>query len=134
MDIQLWRALRPVGSGRRPTTLALTCGSWSRSECAKAQTSSVSGSEVERLAIRVSEKVIHGIFAVVLAGFTTVLSGCGEDGIISRFMLKPDRIIVERRPDSVYEQFFPHYVELCATSQFRSKLKGEGGVAGHAAM
>jgi hypothetical protein len=49
-------------------------------------------------------------------------------------MLKPDRIIVERRPDSVYEQFFPYYVELCATSQFRSKLKGEGGVAGHAAM
>jgi hypothetical protein len=25
-------------------------------------------------------------------------------------------------------------VELCATSQFRSKLKGEGGVAGHAVM
>ena len=24
--------------------------------------------------------------------------------------------------------------ELCATSQFRSKLKGEGGVAGHAVM
>jgi len=49
-------------------------------------------------------------------------------------MLKPDRIIVERRPDTVYDQLFPYYVELCATSQFRSKLKGEGGIAGHAVM
>jgi len=49
-------------------------------------------------------------------------------------MLKPDRIIVERRPDPAYDQLFPYYVELCATSQFRSKLKGEGGVAGHAVM
>jgi hypothetical protein len=62
------------------------------------------------------------------------LSGCGDNGIISRFMLKPDRVIVERRPDPAYDELFPYYVELCATSQFRSKLKGEGGVAGHAAM
>src|SRR5262245_6608960 len=53
---------------------------------------------------------------------------------MSRFMLKPDRIIVERRPDPAYDRLFPYYVELCATSQFRSKLKGEGGVAGHAVM
>ena len=69
-----------------------------------------------------------------LAGIILLLSGCGDDGVISRFMLKPDRIIVERRPDRVYDQLFPYYVELCATSQFRSKLKGEGGVAGHAVM
>ena len=75
-----------------------------------------------------------GIFAVLLAGMALLLSGCGDDGIISRFMLKPDRIIVEHRPDPVYDQLFPYYVELCATSQFRSKLKGEGGVAGHAVM
>jgi len=49
-------------------------------------------------------------------------------------MLKPDRVIVERRPDPAYDQLFPYYVELCATSQFRSKLKGEGGLAGHAVM
>jgi hypothetical protein len=65
---------------------------------------------------------------------TIPLGGCGDNGIISRFMLKPDRIIVERRPDPVYDQLFSYYVELCATSQFRSKLKGEGGVAGHAVM
>jgi hypothetical protein len=68
------------------------------------------------------------------AGIALFLSGCGDDGIISRFMLKPDRIIAERRPDPVYDQLFPYYVELCATSQFRSKLKGEGGIAGHAVM
>ena len=58
------------------------------------------------------------IFA--MAGIALFLSGCGDDGIISRFMLKPDRIIVERRPDPVYDQLFLYYVELCATSQFRS--------------
>ena len=75
-----------------------------------------------------------GIFAAFLAGITLLLSGCGDNGLISRFMLKSDRIIVERRPDPAYDQLFPYYVELCATSQFRSKLKGEGGVAGHAVM
>ena len=29
---------------------------------------------------------------------------------------------------------FPYYVELCAASQFRAKLTGEGGIAGHAVM
>ncbi len=76
----------------------------------------------------------RGLFAAIVAVFATLASGCGEDGVLSRFMLKPDRIIVERRPDPVYDQLFPYYVELCATSQFRSKLKGEGGIAGHAVM
>ena len=39
------------------------------------------------------------IFTVLLGGMTLLLGGCGDNGIISRFMLKPDRIIVERRPD-----------------------------------
>ena len=85
-------------------------------------------------AARSTNNVIRVSFAAVVAVSTTLLSGCGEDGVMSRFMLKPDRIIVERRPDPVYERLFPYYVELCATSQFRSKLKGEGGVAGHAVM
>src|SRR6516162_8422473 len=75
-----------------------------------------------------------GTFSLVLAGMTLSLGGCGDEGVISRFMLKPDRLIVERRPDPVYDQLFQYYVELCATSQFRSKLKGEGGLAGHAVM
>jgi hypothetical protein len=39
--------------------------------------------------------ILLGLLVVVVP----FLSGCGEDGIISRFMLKSDRIIVERRPD-----------------------------------
>src|SRR5277367_2517820 len=77
---------------------------------------------------------MRGGVAVTVAVSASLLSGCGEVGVMSRFMLKPDRIIVERRPDPVYDRLFPYYVELCATSQFRSKLKGEGGVAGHAVM
>jgi hypothetical protein len=65
----------------------------------------------------------------------TLLGGCAEDGLISRFQLKPDDIIIERRPDAAYEKLFPYYVELCAASQFRSKLTGEGGgPAGHAIL
>jgi hypothetical protein len=75
------------------------------------------------------------IIFVALIGLLVVLASLpGIDGVTSRFMLKPDRIIVERRPDRVYDVFFPYYVELCATSQFRSKLTGPGGVAGHAVM
>ncbi len=71
--------------------------------------------------------------AAVVAAVAIVLFAWSGD-VLSRFMLKPDHIIVERRPDPVYDQLFPYYVELCATSQFRSKMKGEGGVAGHAVM
>ena len=84
--------------------------------------------------VRLCEIAICSIFAVAIAVIVIPLSGCNDDSVITRFMLKPDRIIVERRPDPVYDQLFPYYVELCATSQFRSKLKGEGGVAGHAVM
>jgi hypothetical protein len=89
---------------------------------------------VQRVCTRFREEAARGTLAVFLAAMTLLLNGCGDDGIMSRFMLKPDRIIVERRPDPVYDRLFPYYVELCATSQFRSKLKGEGGVAGHAVM
>jgi hypothetical protein len=75
--------------------------------------------------------VIFVVFVSLLVVFASLLS---EDGLISRFMLKRDRIIVERRPSPFYDELFPYYVELCATSQFRSKLTGVGGVAGHAVM
>jgi hypothetical protein len=87
-----------------------------------------------RAEVRFCKSASRGIFVVAVAGIMLLLSGCGDDGVIARFMLKPDRIIVERRPDPAYDHLFPYYVELCATSQFRSKLKGEGGVAGHAVM
>jgi hypothetical protein len=86
------------------------------------------------LAVYLGKDVDRRLSAVALVVLTSLLSGCGEGGVISRFMLKPDRIIIERRPTPFYDELFPYYVELCATSQFRSKLKGEGGIAGHAVM
>ncbi len=73
------------------------------------------------------------LFAAVVVVFTALIFGLSNT-VIARFLLKPDRIIVERRPDPAYDKLFPYYVELCATSQFRSKLRGEGGIAGHAVM
>ena len=84
--------------------------------------------------MRLYERASRGIFVVAVAGIVLLLSGCGDYGVVERFMLKPDRIVVERRPDPAYDHLFPYYVEICATSQFRSKLKGEGGIAGHAVM
>ena len=73
--------------------------------------------------------------AAATVAFATLLAGCASDGVIERFQLKPDDIIVERRPDTAYEKLFPYYVELCAASQFRSILTGEGGgPAGHAIL
>src|SRR5262249_1185475 len=40
---------------------------------------------------------------VIVAGITCLLAASGENGVLSRFMLKPDRIIVERRPDPAYD-------------------------------
>ena len=71
---------------------------------------------------------------VVLSVFALLLGGCGQHGPLARFMLTPDHIIVEQRPEPRYDQLFPYYVELCATSQFRSSEKGRGGVTGHAVM
>jgi hypothetical protein len=69
-------------------------------------------------------------------GLAALLGGCSHQTVTSRFQLVPEHIIVERRPDvGAYEQFFPYYVELCAASQFRSKLTGEGGgTGGHAVL
>ena len=78
--------------------------------------------------------LVGRMIAFVAAAFATLLGGCGDDGIIARLLLKPGHIIIERRPDLVYEKLFEDYVELCAGSQFRAKLTGEGGIAGHAVM
>ena len=82
----------------------------------------------------IAARVARGSVWTLLTLSTALLAGCGQHGMLSRFMLKPERIIVERRPDPVYDQLFPYYVELCATSQFRSSEKGRGGVTGHAVM
>src|SRR5215469_7359145 len=76
------------------------------------------------------------VLALICAtvGVAALLGGFGDDGLMAWLLLKPGHIIVERRPDPAYEKLFPYYVELCAGSQFRAKLAGEGGLAGHAVM
>jgi len=39
-----------------------------------------------------------------------------------------------RRPEPVYEQLYPHYIEVCAVSQIRPIAAKKGGSAGHAVM
>src|SRR5262245_66042618 len=80
----------------------------------------------------IGKRSINLALLAIVAGITCLLAACGENGVMSRFMLKPDRIIVERRADPAYDKLFPYYVELCATSQVRSKLKVAGRIAGHA--
>jgi hypothetical protein len=80
---------------------------------------------------------IRRVLAFTVVGLAALLGGCVQGGLMdmARFQLKPDDIIIERRPDVEYEKLFPYYVELCAASQFRSKLTGEGGgPAGHAVL
>ena len=102
---------------------------WRRRVLLRLLTAAMTAATGLRPGRRVTRRMSVLAFAVIL-----LMGGCGDNGPLARFMLKPDHIIVERRPDQAYERLFPYYVELCATSQFRSKLKGEGGVAGHAVM
>jgi hypothetical protein len=85
--------------------------------------------------LRIRGTAVRRALAFAAIGVATLLGGCVPDGLMARFQLKPDDVIIERRPDPAYEKLFPYYVELCAASQFRSKLTGEGGgPAGHAIL
>jgi hypothetical protein len=88
-----------------------------------------------RLAPHIGGGAVRKVLGFAAIGLAAMLAGCVQDGLMdmARFQLKPDDIIIERRPDTAYEKLFPYYVELCAASQFHSKLTGEGGgPAGHA--
>ncbi len=74
-------------------------------------------------------RVLASTLVAVLA-----LAGSACERAKGRLVASQDEIILERRPDPVYDQLYPYYVELCAVSQFRSKVTGEGGVPGHAVM
>jgi hypothetical protein len=54
-----------------------------------------------------------------------MLTGCVAEG---------DRPVPVVVPELAYEELYPHYVELCAVSQFRPKGRDLGGVPGHAVM
>src|SRR5215475_13501796 len=95
---------------------------------------------INTLSVRFEQYIgwtVRRAFALAGVGLAAMLGGCVQDGLMdmARFQLKPNDIIIERRPDTAYEKLFPYYVELCAASQFRSKLTGEGGgPAGHAIL
>jgi hypothetical protein len=90
-----------------------------------------------RIDRHIGAPAVRKVLATVVVVFATLSGGCVQDGLMdmARFQLKPDDIIIERRPDTAYEKLFPYYIELCAASQFHSKLTGEGGgPAGHAIL
>ena len=75
------------------------------------------------------------LLLVLLITISGLLVGCDkEGGILSRLQLKPDSIIVERRPDAAYEKLFPYYVDLCTVSRTRRKDGTGGNPFGHAAL
>jgi hypothetical protein len=78
----------------------------------------------------------YGLQTLAALSLLFLLTACADaSGVLQRFLLKTDDIIVERRPDLVYEQLFPHYVELCALSQWsRIDGTGRGNPFGHAVM
>ncbi|MGF1641812.1 MAG: hypothetical protein ACFCUO_12760 [Rhodospirillales bacterium] len=90
----------------------------------------------QRAAYRVRRLRPRGTLILVLAPMLALaLGGCDRiDDVLHRFLLKTDEIIVEQRPDPVYEQLFPYYVELCALSQWDRKAGGRGNPFGHAVM
>jgi hypothetical protein len=51
-------------------------------------------------------------------------------------MLAPtyDVVVLDHRPDPIYEEFSADYAELCAVSQYRPKEGRQGGFPGHAVM
>lgn len=65
---------------------------------------------------------------VALIGAAWILSSCSD-----RVLIPPEKF-VHHEPDARYEALFPHYVEVCAVTQYRSEQMGMGGSPGHAVM
>ena len=52
-------------------------------------------------------------------GLVVVLAATGCGALESYYQRPSDAVIPTSRPDRLYEEVFPRYVELCAASQFR---------------
>jgi hypothetical protein len=66
---------------------------------------------------------------VLAAIVPLVLTTCAD-----RFLFAPTEGFAHHEPEARYEALYPHYVELCAVSQYRSEQLGNGGSPGHATM
>jgi len=62
---------------------------------------------------------------------TALLAGCDIGECVAP---THDAVSPTRRPEPVYEELFPAYVEVCATSQYRRLGQDFGGAAGHGVM
>jgi hypothetical protein len=82
-----------------------------------------------------SRRGLRHVRTLLLAGLALLVAGCDDGGgVLARFLLKSDDIIIERRPDPAYDRLFPYYVELCTISQFSRKDGRRGNPFGHALM
>lgn len=70
------------------------------------------------------------LFLAAAAAILGALFWMGWD----RLLFAPVDAFAHHEPDARYEALFPYYVELCATTQFRSTTMGTGGSPGHAVM
>ena len=77
-------------------------------------------------------RALVAVGAIALVGF--VLGWSPIASLTARLMLVPGDVILEQRPDPVYERLFPRYVELCATSQWSKQVAGQGNPFGHAVL
>src|SRR5262249_8695551 len=84
-EIRRWRAPLQKGSGMGSATSLLNARPADLQHIVLLCWSSVI-TVVGRFRIRLGKKPSSDIFAVVLAGITLLLNGCGDDGIMSRFM------------------------------------------------
>ena len=84
---------------------------------------------------RMGQRLGAKLMLFLLIGLTGLLGGCDQiKGMVDRFKLKQETIIVERRPDRAYEHLFPYYLELCTLSQFSRRDGRRGNPFGHALM
>jgi hypothetical protein len=69
---------------------------------------------------------------LVLSVCLAAMTGCAAIGEL--FRDPSDYVLIGLRPDPLYEELVPRYIELCAVSQFRPHAKTLGGIPGHAVM
>lgn len=78
-------------------------------------------------------RLVRGLVAVAaLLGVGLLLGWRPLAALAARLTISPETIIAEQRPDEIYEALFPRYAEICATSQWRKKVGGQGNPFGHA--
>lgn len=87
----------------------------------------------KRVPISVGRRARLALYAVLALVFAWAALGWSPlAALAARLTIAPDSIIAEQRPDEVYEAVFPRYAEICATSQWRKTVGGQGNPFGHA--